>query len=117
MEELVLRINPVLAKRYMQAANFYIETNRYLETLKLFEEVVGKYEKKNNAKNSEVTWIYAKFRKPNGLLKTINRFHCFFPTFTKRIAFIARAQFLLGIYVFAVKDEHGKLIITDYKRL
>ena len=117
MEELVLRINPELARRYMQAANFYIETNRYLETLKIFEEVVGKYKKKNNAEQSEVTWIYAKFRKPNGLLKTINRLHDFFPTFTKRIAFIARAQFLLGIYVFAVKDEDGKIIITDYQRL
>lgn len=114
MEDLILRINPQIARRYLQAANFYFVTDSYLDALKKFEGLLVGHEKEGY---SETPWIYAKFKKPNLVLKTINRINEFFPTFTKRIAFVARAQFLLGIYLFYVKDDHGKLIITDFKRV
>ncbi len=77
MEDNVLQINPELARRCLQSAHLYMETNRYREALKLFDDVIGKHQPQNIEAHLESAKIYAKFKKPNSILKVITRLHNF----------------------------------------
>ena len=62
MEENVLQINPELARRCLQSAHLCMETNRFKEALKLFDEVIGKHQPQNVEAHLESAKIYAKYK-------------------------------------------------------
>ncbi len=98
MDENALQINPELARRCLQSAHLYIETNRHREALKLFDEVIEFHQPQNVEAHLEAASIYAKFRKPKSILKVINRLHNFSPKTPESLVLLARAQFLLELY-------------------
>ncbi len=79
MEENVLQINPELARRCLQSAHLCMETNRFKEALKLFDEIIGKHQPQNVEAHLESAKIYAIYKQPNSILKVINRLHNFSP--------------------------------------
>ncbi|HXL72069.1 MAG TPA: diguanylate cyclase [bacterium] len=98
MEEKVLQINPELAKRCLQSAHLYIETNRHREALRLFDEVIERYQPQNVEAHLESARIYAKYKQPHSILKVLNRLHNFAPRTPESLVLLARAQFLLELY-------------------
>src|SRR5665213_1730244 len=98
MEDNTLQINPELARRCLQSAHLYIETNRHREALRLFDEVIESHQPQNVEAHLEDANIYAKFRKPQSILKVINRLHNFSPKTPESLVLLARAQFLLELY-------------------
>jgi len=98
MEDNVLQINPELARRCLQSAHLYMETNRYREALKLFDDVIDKHQPQNVEAHLESAKIYAKFKKPNSILKVITRLHNFAEKTPESLVLLARAQFLLELY-------------------
>jgi diguanylate cyclase (GGDEF)-like protein len=122
MEEKVLQINPELARRCLQSAHLYIETNRHREALKLFDEVIEWHQPQNVEAHLEAASIYAKFRKPKSILKVINRLHNFSPKTPESLVLLARAQFLLEHYpdceqslkeIFATKRDFPEAIALE----
>jgi len=98
MDDNTLQINPELARRCLQSAHLYIETNRHREALRLFDEVIESHQPQNVEAHLEAANIYAKFRKPQSILKVINRLHNFSPKTPESLVLLARAQFLLELY-------------------
>ncbi len=98
MEEHVLQINPELARRCIQSAHLYIETNRYREALHLLDEVIEGYQPQNVEAHLEAARIYAKYKKPQSILKVINRLHGFSPRTPESLVLFARAKFQLEQY-------------------
>jgi diguanylate cyclase (GGDEF)-like protein len=75
-----------------------METNRFREALKLFDEVIGKHQPQNEEAHLESARIYARFKMPHSILKVITRLHNFAPKTPESLTLLARAQFLLGLY-------------------
>lgn len=98
MEENAIQINPELAKRCLQSAHLLMEKSRFQEAIDLFDEVIGKHQPQNVEAHLESAKIYARFKKPNSILKVINRLHHFSPKTPESQVLLARAQFLLGLY-------------------
>ena len=98
MEENVLQINPELARRCLQSAHLCMETNRFKEALKLFDEVIARHQPQNVEAHLESAKIYAKYKQPQSILKVITRLHNFSPKTPESLVLLARAQFQLGLY-------------------
>ena len=98
MEEKALQINPEMARRCLQSAHLYIETNRFREALKLLDEVIESHQPQNLDAHLESARIYAKFKRSNSILKVINHLHGFSPKTPESMVLLARAQFLSGQY-------------------
>jgi diguanylate cyclase (GGDEF)-like protein len=98
MEENVLQINPELAKRCLQSAPLYMETNRDREALKLFDEVLAKHQPQNVEAHLESARIFVKHKQPHSILKLINRLHNFSGKTPESLVLQARAQFLMANY-------------------
>jgi diguanylate cyclase (GGDEF)-like protein len=110
MEENALQINPELARRCLQSAHLYMETNRDREALKLFDEIIEKHQPQNVEAHLEAARIYAKYKKPQSIQKVIYRLHKFSPPTPESLVLLARAQFLLELY--SDCDESLKEIFT-----
>ena len=98
MEENALQINPELARRCLQSAHLYMETNRDREALKLFDEVIVKHQPQNVEAHLEAARIYVKYRQPRSILKVLDQLHKFSPKTPESLVLLARAQFLLELY-------------------
>ena len=99
MEDHSLQINPELARRSLQSAHLYIETNRFVEALRLLDEVIEGYQPQNVEAHLEAARIYARYKKPQSILKVIHRLHGFSPKSPESLVLVARAHFQLGQYV------------------
>ncbi len=97
MEENVLQINPELARRCLQSAHLCMETNRFKEALKLFDEVISNHQPQNVEAHLEAAKIYARYKQPHSILKVINRLHNFSPKTPESLVLLARAQFQMGL--------------------
>lgn len=98
MEEQALQINPELARRCLQSAHLYIETNRFIEALRLLDEVIEGYQPQNVEAHLEAARIYARHKKPQSILKVIHRLHGFSPKTPESLVLTARAHFQLSQY-------------------
>ncbi len=98
MEENVLQINPELARRCLQSAHLCMETNRFKEALKLFDEIIGKHQPQNVEAHLESAKIYAIYKQPNSILKVINRLHNFSQKTPESLVLLARAQLQMSLY-------------------
>ena len=94
MEEQALQLNPELAKRCLQSAHLFMEKKRYLEALKLFDEVIAKHQPQNVEAYLESAKIYDHYKKPQSIMKVINLLHGFSPKTPESLVLLARAQFL-----------------------
>lgn len=95
MEEQALQLNPELAKRCLQSAHLFVEKKRYLEALRLFDEVIAKHQPQSVEAYLESARIYAHYKKPESILKVINLLHGFSPKTPESLVLLARAQFLM----------------------
>jgi diguanylate cyclase (GGDEF)-like protein len=98
MEEQALQLNPELAKRCLQSAHLFVEKGRHREALKLFDEVIARYQPQNVEAHLESARIYAHFRKPESIQKVIALLHGFAPRTPESLVLLARAQFLSKNY-------------------
>ena len=114
MEETVLQINPELARRCLQSAHLCMETNRFKEALKLFDEVIAKHQPQNVEAHLESARIYVRHKQPHSILKVINRLHNFSPKTPESLVLLAQAQLQMGLFsdcraslaeIFAVKRD------------
>lgn len=97
MEE-TLQINPELARRSLQSAHLYIEANRHAEALRLLDQVIEGYQPQNVEAHLEAARIYAKYKKPQSILKVLDRLHGFSSKTPESLVLLARAYFQTGQY-------------------
>ncbi len=93
-----LQINPELARQCLQAAHLYMETKAYKKALKHFDDVIYSHQPHNVEAYLESARIYARFGKPESILKVINRLHNFSAKTPESLVLLARAQFLMKQY-------------------
>lgn len=98
MEEQSLQINPEMAKRCLQSAHLLVEQERYMEALRLFDEVIAKHQPQSVEAHLESARIYAHYKKPHSMMKVVNLLHGFSPRTTESLVLLARAQFILKNY-------------------
>ncbi|GEM_PF-810935 len=122
MEENVIQINPELAKRCLQSAHLLMEKNRFPEAIELFDEVISKHQPQNVEAHIEAAKIYARYKKPDSIMKVITRLHNFSPKTLESLVLLARAQFQLSLYgecqgtlkeVFAQKRDYPEAVALE----
>jgi diguanylate cyclase (GGDEF)-like protein len=122
MEENVIQINPELAKRCLQSAHLLMEKNRFPEAIELFDEVISKHQPQNVEAHIEAAKIYARYKKPDSIMKVITRLHDFSPKTLESLVLLARAQFQLSLYgecqgtlkeVFAQKRDYPEAVALE----
>jgi hypothetical protein len=114
-EKMILRIHPDLARKYLEA-NWY-EDRRWKKAIQVLDEIGKKCNANGGSLENWKVWVYAKFEKPNWVLVFINDLHKRHPKLAENLVFSANAEFLEGIYMFLVKDEAGRLTVTDWIRI
>ena len=122
MEENLIQINPELAKRCLQSAHLLMEKDRFPEAIELFDEIISKHQPQNIEAHIEAAKIYERYKKPNSIMKVINRLHDFSPKTPESLVLLARAQFLLSQYadcqgtlkeVFAQKRDYPEAVALE----
>ena len=122
MEEQTLQLNPELAKRCLQSAHLFMERGRYMEALRLFDEVIAKHQPQNVEAHLESARIYANYKKSESIVKVINMLHAFSPRSPESLVLLARAQFLLKNYsdcqetlkeIFVLKRDFLEAVALD----
>lgn len=114
-EKSILRINSDLAKRYLKG-NLYQDW-KWRKALKVLDELEKRYEANNGSSVPWKVWVYAEFKCPTLILGFISGLHKRFPKLAESLVFSANTEFLLGIYMFVVNEEDGRLTITDFIRI
>jgi len=114
-EKSILRINSDLAKRYLEG-NLY-QDSKWRKVLQVLDELEKRYEVNNGNSGPWNVWVYAEFKCPNLILGFISGLHKRCPKLAESLVFSANTEFLLGIYMFVVNDEDGRLTITDFLRI
>jgi hypothetical protein len=114
-EKSVLRINSDLAKKYLES-NLYQDW-KWRKALQVLGELEKKYTANNGNSGPWKVWVYAEFKCPNLILGFISGLHKRCPKLAESLVFSANTEFLLGIYLFVVNDEDGRLTITDFLRI
>ena len=119
MDELLLKMNPDLARKYLEANCLYEVGDSQRKALKVIAELTGKSESNNGGICPEKVLVYIKFQCPKLVLNFINYLHGWFPKFSEELIFLADSEFLLAIYVFVVRheDKGKKMIVTDFVRI
>ena len=119
MDELLLKMNPDLARKYLEANCLYEVGDSQRKALKVIAELTEKCESNNGGITPEKVLVYIKFQYPKLVLNFINHLHGWFPKLSEELVFLANAEFLLAIYVFVVRHENEgkKLIVTDFVRI
>jgi hypothetical protein len=117
-EEKIIRLHPRLARKYLEANSLYGEQKERLKVLGMIDVAMEKQKKETGEACCRWTvWVYAKFEYPNLVLGFINRLYGRWPRLAEWLASSANAEFLLGVFVFVVREEADKTTIVDFGRI